>query len=234
MNRQDRIEQNIDLDTFSVDIPSYQRILNDGHVESIYRESLRYLQLNLRPPFSPMSIAYYPEIRGVISIPRYNIIDGQHRYHAYMKLYRAGYRFLVDLHVISCANIEEAKHLYSIWNQRLEHGTHEIEHVGSANDLDKQIETLITSLITKFGPYKCQRPRIRIKTFMDRWMISNSRQAITSLEEFIIFLDRSNISMRDNLLLSPLYHSSVSNLIKMKAQELNWYLGIDLECLWLI
>ena len=233
MNTKDYIKTNVDLDSFLIDIPIYQRVLNEQHVESIYHESLKFLQLNLRPPFSPISIGYYPEMHGSISIPKYNIIDGQHRYRAYMKLYRDGYKFPVDLHVINCQNIEEAKYFYSIWNRRLEHGSHEIEHVGSANDLDKHIERYITSSISKFGAHNCQRPRIRIKTFMDRWMVSNVRRTITSLEEFITFLDRSNISMRDNLLSSPLYQSSVSNLIKVKAQELNWYLGIDLECQWL-
>jgi hypothetical protein len=237
MNKKSQIFQNIVLKTFNVEIPSYQRVINNEHVEKIYFTSLQYLKQNISPPFPPISIGRYLETCNSISVYKYYVIDGQHRYQAYMKLHNSGYNFNVDIHIIDCQDINEAIFFYSIMNSRLEHSVLQVEKPDIFIDLDKQIISLINTQIDKFvSKSNGQRPKIRIPTFIDKYMKSSLRQNINCVEDFNKLLYEQNETMRYKLLNDPSYFSrfNITKNLWNKANTINWYLGLDLELGWII
>lgn len=237
MNNKDQVYKNVDLMKFKVETPSYQRVLNNNHVIAIYNEFLKYIKMGVRPPFQLIDIGYYYEIIGTISIPKYYIIDGQHRYEAYLRLLKEGYKFLIDLHAITCVDVVEAENLYKLGNSRLQHANCELNNQIAMTDLDKKIQEFIYAE-TRYFNFKSngQRPKIRVQEFMDRWMISNIRTRIKSIDEFRAYLSYENTKYKNK------FHSDIqfrSNLkltdgIIHKAADTDWYLGLDLQLGWLI
>lgn len=232
MNRKSQIYTDVDLDTFQLEIPNFQRSLNQEHVDEIFKTTIEYVKLEAGTPFPILSIARYQE--GLTY--KFFIIDGQHRYHAYKKIYQLGYKFLVDIQVVNCVDANEALHLYKLSNKRMEHSETQL------NDETSQLEKDIIIWMNEkeqskfFGYNMSPRPKIRIQTFIDKFHNSSIKSKIYNLDDFRIYLTNKNEEIKQTFLRDIYYfrcqYDLTESMIK-KAIDLNFFLGLDKNLAWL-
>lgn len=229
----------VSVSLFNVQIPSFQRPLNNDHVQLIYNETNRWLSRNYSPPFQSITIGEYPEImeNSHTSIYNYIILDGQHRYEAYKRHTLEGKNFTFEIDVINCANIEEANYFYQIFNRRMEHSNIELTNNLSITNLDKEIQRYISNDSIHFTTASNgARPRIRVNDIFDKYMKSNIRSSIKSLDDFRNYLNLKNNEEYvkfSQLGFSRLTGTGVTQSIIDKAVKINWWLGLDFNYTWL-
>lgn len=238
MIRRSNIYQNIDLSTFEIEIPIFQRTLNLEHVDRIYNKATEYLKFGNDIPFPLISVAYYPILIGGVSTYKFYIIDGQHRYEAYKRLKNNGYIFILDIQVITCGSVEEAEVLYRLYNERMEHSNIELYNHGIQNDLDRQILIYLYSNENLFSiNLQCKRPKIKTNIFYDKWIKSNIRKNIKNITEFEQWLFDTNIKFRSQLNFMTMVEFArleITESLLNKANSINWFLGLDKTLSWLV
>lgn len=229
----------VNLNSFSLEIPPFQRQLNLSHVDSIYEKAMMYISIGTVPPFPPISVARYPVNILGMSVFKFYIIDGQHRYETYMRLYRNGTIFDVDIHVTFCDSIEEAEGLYKMFNTRMEHSQIEVSNPSGITPLDKEIQDFLYKHGDVFShKSNAQRPKVRIPSFIDKYMASKVRLTIKSLEDFQKYLrDMNNSKDEEYSKMSRAdlcYKFKITDSIITKAKELNFYLGYSMDLYWVV
>lgn len=230
---------NVNISSFNPETPYFQRPLIKEHIKAIYDESRKWLDIGYSPPFPSITIGEYPDLslNSVTSTYKYVILDGQHRYTAFKHLFQEGRSFNFDVEIINCANIEEANYFYQLYNKRIEHSNFELTENSSITDLDRQIQSYVSNLTTHFtNSPNGSRPKIRTSTFFDKYMKSNARKTIRSLDEFLSFLSLKNEQEKQKINqygIARIVGSGVSDSIMVKAQNLNWWLGLDFNLTWL-
>lgn len=235
MNNKAQVYPNVDLDTFVLEIPLFQRPLNDSHVEEIKVATQEFVRYGMGTPFPLLSIAKYTD--G--NVYKFCIIDGQHRYHAYKKLYQQGMKFLIDIHVINCNDINEVFKFYQLCNKRMDHAHSQLQNQITKHSHETDIHTWINSAECSsfFSAQKCQRPRIFIPKFIDKYEKSSVRYKINSLAEFKEYLKSKNdeilafINKDINGFLRA--NDMPNNEIYEKAKRINWYLGLNKDLAWI-
>lgn len=230
---------NVNLNQFIVETPHFQRPLTENHVNLIYYESKKWLDNNCVPPFQNITVAEYAEvIPGTVATTyKYLLLDGQHRYAAYKKHYMEGKIFNVDIQIVTCSNIQEAEYFYCIFNNRIEHSYVELHDNSKFTELDKQVQSLITNDSERFSTSNnCARPKVRVSSFMNRWMISNSRKRIKNIEEFKTWIQEKNIEEYKRYAsynFSSIVLPDTSESIIKKAYTKQWFLGLKFDYAWL-
>lgn len=230
---------NVNIGSFNPEIPYFQRPLIDEHVKSIYDETKKWIDIGYLPQFQAISIGEYPElsIDSPTSTYKYVILDGQHRYAAFRRHFDEGRVFNFDVEIFNCANIEEANYFYQLFNKRIEHSAVELTDNLSITDLDRQIQSYISNLTTYFtNSASGSRPRIRTSAFFDKYMKSNARKNIKSIDDFLKFINIKNQQEKMRIAqfgISRIVGSGVSDSIMAKAQNIDWWLGLDFNLTWL-
>lgn len=240
MQQRQYIHRLDNIKSLNLEIPWFQRTLIDSHVEKMYQIALNYIKNNQEPIFPIICVAQYSVFvkEHNISVYKYQIIDGQHRYNVYKRLHDEGYSIPINIQVILCANEEEAKYHYLLYNSGIEHTNFELDSPNDMTDLDKEIKNFLhqPSNSQYFSDKICQRPRIKISDFMDCYLTSNVRKNITSLKQFKQFIDLCNEEMKQKFETDVTLFSrySVPESIIKKVRERNFYLGLDKNFSWLV
>lgn len=230
---------NVNLNQFIVETPHFQRPITEYHVNLIYQESKKWLDNNCVPPFQNITVAEYAEIipGTVTTTYKYLLLDGQHRYTAYKRHYNEGKIFNVDIQIVTCSNIQEAEYFYCIFNNRIEHSYVELHENSSFTQLDREIQALITNDKERFSTSNnCARPKVRVSSFMNRWMICNSRKEIKDIEQFKNWLINKNLHEYNRYAsyqFSSIVLPDTSSSIIGKAIAKQWYLGLKFDYLWM-
>ena len=237
MNKKSEIVQNVDLDCFELVIPKFQREITESHVDVIVNETYKYVSNGVGVPFPPISVAKYQENFCL----KFHIIDGQHRYQAYKKLYLRGIKFLVDIHVVNCINYEEAFYFYGLFNSNLRHSNAQLENPSIFSPVELEIHRWIglSENSKYFGNDRAARPKIRINKFIDKLNKSSIKNTFTNLEDFKRYLFQVNNNMKNNFISSQslynyLIENDVSQSIYTKSCEIDFYLGLDKNLSWLV
>lgn len=198
------------------------------------------MDINYSPPFQSITVGEFPDVmqNSPTTVYKYIILDGQHRYEAFKRHFQEGRSFQFDIEVINCANINEANYFYELFNSRLEHSNVEITNNLSITPLDKEIQNYISNDSTYFTPSSNgTRPKIRAPVFFDKYMKSNDRKQIKSLFDFKTYLTMKNkeeFTKIQQYGFERIIGSGVSDSIIKKAQNINWWLGLDFNLTWLV
>lgn len=236
MNNKAQVYNNIDLNTFVLEIPNFQRPLNDSHVAEIISTAHEYISKGMGSPFPLLSIARYPDGASY----KFCIIDGQHRYRAYKIMYERGFKFNIDIHVINCSDVSEAFKFYQLCNKRMDHSEVQLQSPQQIQPVEMEIYRWINASdqTQLFGPNNCQRPRVRIQTFIDKYSVCNVRQLIKSFDDFRIYLENKNneekVRILSNVDIFCRSNDLPNNNIIEKARSINWYLGLSKNLDWLV
>lgn len=121
MNKKSEVISNVYLDTFNLVIPIFQRKLIESHVDRIINETIKYVINIGSVPFQPISVSRYQESSEKGICFKFHIIDAQHSYETYKKIYDRGTRFPVDIYVINCSDYNEAFYFYKLFNENIKH-----------------------------------------------------------------------------------------------------------------
>lgn len=231
-------QSKVDLDQYMFEAPKFQRQINEEHINEIIKTIHKYVISGLGTPLPPISVAQYQVDNGSFLSVNLKIIDGQHRYHAYKKLYEMGNKFLVDIHVINCVDYNEAEMFYQLYNKKLEHSQIQISNSSSFSELELEIHRWInlSSNSKLFGSDKSQRPKIRISKLIDKFHISSIKNSISSFNDFYTFLQNKNEEIKQTILTNKMsyeYGKDITNNMYEVAFSLNWFLGLDKELSWL-
>lgn len=236
MQKRTEIETISNINNIRLETPWFQRPIYESHIEKIYKKALEYLQNNIEPLLPLMCIGWYPVSNNGIWIYKYHIIDGQHRYYAYRKLANDGYLFPITFQKIICGNEIEAYEQYCLYNTRIEHTISDLQRNDSISLLDTEIRKLLT---TKYNDYfsheSCKRPRIRLNDFLNRFENSNDKSSILNINDFSNYLNLKNEEIKYKINFSPnlLVIWKVTESIRKKSEEMNFYLGLDSNLSWI-
>ena len=233
------VQSKVYLDLFTFETPRFQRQINQSHVEEIIKTISKYVISKLGSPLPPISVAQYQIDNGTFLSVNLKIIDGQHRYHAYKKLYADGNRFPVDIHVINCADQNEAEMFYQLFNKRLEHSEIQLKNPSNFSDIETEIHRWINDKSNAhiFGADRSQRPKIRISKLIDKFHLSSDKNSISSVEQFYQYLQMKNEEVKNQIMSNKelyIYGKSITPQMFNKAAELNWFLGLDNDLSWII
>lgn len=238
MQKRSNVHLNINPLEMVLEKPEFQRTLNNEHKMKIYNKAIEYLNVGDCIPFPLICVAFYPVLIGGVSVYKYYIIDGQHRYEAYKLLKQNGYNFTIDVQVITCANSYEAEELYKLSNQRMEHSLTELYNHNIQNDLDREIQNYLYTHEAYFTVSKAgKRPKIKAEIFYDKWIQSSIRPTIKSISEFESYLINMNNKFKHHLYslnVNEISRYELTESLFKKATEINWFLGLDKTLSWLI
>lgn len=229
------------LDSLSLDIPWYQRRLDESHIELLFQSFMVDIKKGFIPSVPEITIAKYPITISGISTIKYYIIDGQHRYQTCMRLYLIGYIFEVDIKVTNYLCESEAFEKYQLYNtNKILHSQTELLNPDLMTELDRSLQTYIYTdsvMSSRFSTVNnVQRPKIKFQKFWDKYMKSSIRKSITSVQIFVDYLNSKNEEIY-NWIYSPLSiraQLDISDNQLMKAMKMNFHLGLDKELRWLI
>lgn len=235
MNSKAKVYPDIDLDTFTLDIPDgIQRPINEFHVNEILTTVKEFVRNGMGTPLPLISIARCPE--G--GLYKFYIIDGQHRYRAYKNLYQDGFKFKIDIHVIECVDINEVKKFYDLCNKRMEHANTQLAPLDNRPQYIKDIHLWINHIDRSkfFSPYKCNRPKILVSKFIDKYEHSSVKNQHRSFNDFHSYLINTNEKFKEVININKDYFmrmNGVTDKMMNEAVEINWYLGLTKDLTWL-
>lgn len=212
---------------FNFEIPPFQRPLSEQHVNNIVN-GIETKILHGKKPLLRAIESLYIISNGKY---RYILIDGQHRYEAYRRLYAKGCKIPIYINFMNCENEEEMKEYYTTINSQLEHNDFELK--GDISHLYTQIVNYLNEQPQFFSSVKCQRPKCNIGTFMSHFM-KNSK--VKTLDEFKQYIEYKNRVLSDRFARNPNLLNGFSNgtsTVIVKTKELGFYLGVDLNYSWM-
>lgn len=227
----------VSMNSFTVDIPPFQRNIDNNHIQSLYETAMTEINRGTAPAFPSICVARYPVVVNNQSHLKFFIIDGQHRYRVYEMLHANGYIFDIDISVIFCDSQDEAEFRYSLFNRRMEHSTVELESPSLITNLDRQVKDYMISNPNIFSiTDRYTRPKIKSSKFYDRYMISQLRNRVRSLQDFKDYLNINNERMKELFTRdrNQLIILDVNEAMYNRAVRENNYLGLDKELRWLV
>ena len=194
--------QTTEIDKFEITTPSFQRPLNLDHVNDMYEYAMDSITKNKTPIFNSLVIGCVPN--PGFGSDTYYIIDGQHRLEMYRRLHRNGIQLKVLMVVYRLDDQEEARTGFRNLNTvHLMQDVYMQDQPVSNVSLIKQIEQyLLTDLkyihLGKpiFKATRTMRPFGNITKFMDTYCKSTHNNRITTLDDFITFIDQANENLR--------------------------------------
>lgn len=206
---------------------SHNREINHKRVNAIYREMLREYNEDYKDDDDITSKYFCPTVSSEINIGDYDdeklILDGQHRWYAYTKLYA---KINVDFHVpilITTVSSEEALiERFKLINQ---HTRVSSEKLGQTD-----LELVCSKLCAKYGPsmgnskrtiFGTNRPYINKNEFV-KCLRANNLHAIYTANELVVKL----IEINDHLL-SLEKIPSIPKKYCEKGKLVGFMLGLD-------